>query len=75
MFAAPWIASPRTTKKLKAEIVKTAAKGFVKDVVSITPPASKGSTGAAARKAGEGSHLRASFSAAKPKASFLSQRR
>jgi hypothetical protein len=45
------------TGKLKSEIVKTAAKGFVKDIVSISPPASKGSTGLDARKAGEGSIL------------------
>lgn len=39
--------------KSKLELCRTAAKGFVKDVVSITPPASKGTTGTAAKKAGE----------------------
>lgn len=39
--------------KNKRDIAQRAAKGFIKDVVSITPPASRGSTGAAAKKAGE----------------------
>lgn len=41
-------------KKSKRELITTAAKGFVKDIIAITPPASKGVTGAAAKKAGEG---------------------
>jgi hypothetical protein len=40
--------------KLNArELLKRTAKGFVKTVVSITPPAGKGLSGTAARKAGE----------------------
>lgn len=40
-------------KKNARELITTAAKGFVKDVVAITPPASKGVSGSAAKKAGE----------------------
>lgn len=39
--------------KSKLEITRMAAKGFVKDIVGITPPASKGVAGIAAKKAGE----------------------
>lgn len=41
------------SKKNTRELMQTAAKGFVKDIVKYTPPASKGSTGMAAKKAGE----------------------
>lgn len=41
------------TGKGKPEVVQTAARGFVKTIVAITPPASKGSSGTAAKKAGE----------------------
>ena len=37
----------------KREVAQTAAKGFVRTVVEITPPASKGTAGTAAKKAGE----------------------
>ena len=40
-------------KKSRRELVEQAAKGFVKNVAAITPPASKGTTGTAARKQGE----------------------
>ncbi len=40
-------------KKSRKELVEQAAKGFVKNVAEITPPASKGSTGTAAKKQGE----------------------
>lgn len=39
--------------KSKLEITRMAAKGFVKDIVGITPPASKGVAGIAAKRAGE----------------------
>lgn len=39
--------------KTKRELCETAAKGFVRDVVAITPPASKGVSGTSAKKAGE----------------------
>lgn len=39
--------------KTKRELVTTAAKGFVKDILKFTPPAGKGVTGSAAKKAGE----------------------
>lgn len=39
--------------KTKREICQMAAKGFVRDVVAITPPASQGVTGSAAKKKGE----------------------
>lgn len=41
------------TKKTKKEWVETAARGFVKDVVAITPPGSPGNSGSGAKKAGE----------------------
>lgn len=40
-------------RKTRAQVVETAARGFVKDVVAITPPAGKGVQGAAAKKRGE----------------------
>lgn len=44
----------RKERKLtKKAIVERAAKGFIKEVVALTPPASKGVTGASAKKAGE----------------------
>ena len=39
--------------KTKAQLVEQAAKGFVKTVVAVTPPASKGKTGAKAKAQGE----------------------
>jgi len=42
-------------KKSERELVETAAKGFVRDVVAITPPASKKTAGNAAKKVGEAS--------------------
>ncbi len=45
------------TKKSRAELMRGAARGFVKDIVAITPPASQGSRGAAAKKAGEAAVL------------------
>ena len=41
-------------KKSRRELTEEAARGFVKEVVAITPPASKGKRGGAAKKAGEG---------------------
>ena len=40
-------------KKTNGELVQQAAKGFVKTVVGITPPASKGKTGSKAKAQGE----------------------
>jgi hypothetical protein len=40
--------------KSKKELLLTAAKGFVRDILKFTPPASQGVTGSAAKKAGEG---------------------
>lgn len=40
-------------QKTNAELVEQAAKGFVKNVVAITPPASKGVTGSKAKQQGE----------------------
>src|SRR2546425_5037648 len=40
-------------KKSRRELTEQAAKGFVKEVVAITPPAGKGKRGTAAKKAGE----------------------
>jgi hypothetical protein len=40
-------------KKSRRELTEQAAKGFVKGVVAITPPAGKGKQGTAAKKAGE----------------------
>ena len=40
-------------QKSKAELVEQAAKGFVKNVVAITPPASKGVSGSKAKQQGE----------------------
>ena len=40
-------------KKSRRELAEEAARGFVKEVVAITPPASKGKRGSAAKKAGE----------------------
>ncbi len=40
-------------KKSRKELVEQAAKGFVKTVAGVTPPASKGKTGTAAKKQGE----------------------
>ena len=42
-------------KKSRRELAEEAARGFVKEVVAITPPASKGKRGSGAKKAGEGS--------------------
>jgi hypothetical protein len=42
-------------KKARRELTEQAAKGFVKEVVDITPPAGKGKRGSAAKKAGEAS--------------------
>ena len=42
-------------KKSRRELTGQAAKGFVKEVVAITPPAGKGQRGSAAKKAGEAS--------------------
>ena len=44
-------------KKSRRELTEQAAKGFVKEVVDITPPAGKGQRGSAAKKAGEASIL------------------
>ena len=41
-------------KKSRRELAEGAARGFVKEVVDITPPASKGKRGSGAKKAGEG---------------------
>ena len=41
------------TKRGRGEVCREAAKGFVKNIVAITPPASRGVTGGAAKKAGE----------------------
>jgi hypothetical protein len=41
-------------KKSRRELAEEAARGFVKEVVPITPPASKGRRGSAEKKAGEG---------------------
>ena len=40
-------------KKSRKELVEQAAKGFVKTVATVTPPASKGATGSSAKKQGE----------------------
>ena len=40
-------------KKSRKELVEQAAKGFVKTVATVTPPASKGATGSTAKKQGE----------------------
>lgn len=40
-------------KKSRRKLAEEAARGFVKEVVAITPPASKGKRGSAAKKAGE----------------------
>src|SRR5438093_4831145 len=40
-------------KKSRREHTEQAARGFVKEVVAITPPAGKGKKGSAAKKAGE----------------------
>lgn len=40
-------------QKTRAELVEDAAKGFVKKVVAITPPASKGVSGSKARQQGD----------------------
>ncbi len=40
-------------KKSRRELTQQAAKGFVKEVVGITPPAGKGKKGSDAKKAGE----------------------
>jgi len=41
------------TKKAPREVCETAARGFIRDVVKITPPGSAGVSGSAAKKAGE----------------------
>ena len=41
-------------KKSRRELAEEAARGFVKEVVAITPPASKGKRGSGAKMAGEG---------------------
>src|SRR5689334_22272707 len=41
-------------KKSRRELAEEAARGFLKEVVAITPPASKGKRGSGAKKAGEG---------------------
>lgn len=43
----------RDSGRSKLALTRMAAKGFVKDVISISPPASKGITGQAAKKRGE----------------------
>lgn len=48
----------RDSGRSKHEVCRMAARGFVKDVVSITPPASKGVAGMAAKKAGEAAIVR-----------------
>jgi hypothetical protein len=40
-------------QKTRAELVEQAAKGFVKNVVAITPPASKGVSGSKAKQQGD----------------------
>ncbi len=40
-------------KKSRKELVEQAARGFVRTVAQVTPPASKGVTGSAAKKQGE----------------------
>lgn len=40
-------------KKSRKELVEQAARGFVRTVATVTPPASKGVTGSAAKKQGE----------------------
>src|SRR5438132_11124889 len=40
-------------KQSRRELTEQAARGFVKEVVAITPPAGKGKKGSAAKKAGE----------------------
>lgn len=40
-------------KKTKAQLVEGAAKGFTKNMLMITPPASKGATGSKAKQQGE----------------------
>jgi hypothetical protein len=40
-------------KKSHRELAEQAGRGFVKEVVAITPPALKGKRGSAAKKAGE----------------------
>ena len=42
-------------KQSRRELTEQAARGFVKEVVGITPPAGKGKRGSAAKKAGEAS--------------------
>ena len=42
-------------KKSRRELTEQAARGFVKEVVEITPPAGKGKRGGAAKKTGEAS--------------------
>lgn len=37
------------TTRTKGEVVRMAARGFVKDIVKFTPPASKGTTGSTLR--------------------------
>ena len=41
------------TKRGRGEVCREAAKGFVKNIVAITPPASRRVTGGAAKKQGE----------------------
>ncbi|MEQ1861995.1 MAG: hypothetical protein ABMA13_18915 [Chthoniobacteraceae bacterium] len=41
-------------KKSRRDLAEEAARGFVKEIVAISPPASKGKRGSAAKKAGEG---------------------
>ncbi len=41
------------TGKLKKDVVRTAAKGFVKTIVKITPPASQKAQGSSAKRIGE----------------------
>ena len=40
-------------KETKQELTERAARGFVKNLITITPPASKSNTGSSAKKAGE----------------------
>ena len=40
-------------KETKQELTERAARGFVKALITITPPASKSNTGSSAKKAGE----------------------
>ncbi|WP_009960162.1 hypothetical protein [Verrucomicrobium spinosum] len=51
-------AVPQVMQDTMATVIPQEAKGFVKTVIAITPPASVGTTGAAAKKQGEESVCR-----------------